>query len=109
VAYRVPARQGASLVGRSTERSIAVTEWQYCKIIEPTKVMGKPVESSRLLYLGPDQASEQIEEIDTPEHALARLGEEGWELVDHTQLWSVVEGSGVLPVMEVFYLKREVE
>ena len=86
-----------------------MTKWQYCKIIEPTKTMGRPVEPTRLLYLAPDQAAEQIEEIDTPEHVLARLGAEGWELVDHSQLWSVVEGSGVLPVMEVYYLKREAE
>jgi hypothetical protein len=28
-------------------------------------------------------------------------------LVSHSQLFAPVEGSGVLPVMEVYYLKRE--
>lgn len=71
--------------------------------------MGRPAEAARLLYLGPDRVSEEIQEVVLPEHALACLGTEGWELVDHSQLWSVIEGSGVLPVMEVCYLKRQAE
>lgn len=84
-----------------------MTEWEYCKIVEPSKLSGVPVEPARLLFMGASKDEEADEQIDTPEHALARLGSEGWELVSHNQLFAPVEGSGVLPVMEVFYLKRK--
>jgi hypothetical protein len=84
-----------------------VAKWEYCKIVEPSKLSGIPVEPARLLFMGTSKDKEADEQIDTPEHALARLGEEGWELVSHNQILAPVEGSGVLPVMEVFYLKRE--
>jgi hypothetical protein len=83
-----------------------VVKWEYCKIIEPIKLLGKPTESPKLIYLGASKAEEKVEEIDTPEHALARLGKGGWELVDHTQIFAVIENSGALPVMEVYHLKR---
>jgi hypothetical protein len=85
-----------------------VVKWQYCKIIEPTKVIGKPTESPKLVYLGASKDEERVEEIDTPEHALARLGRGGWELVDHTQLFAMIENAGALPVMEVYHLKRAI-
>jgi hypothetical protein len=83
-----------------------VTKWEYCKIIEPIKLMGKPTEAPKLMYLGGSKEEEKVQEIDTPEHALARLGGEGWELVDHTQLFTVIESNVTLPVMEVYHLKR---
>jgi hypothetical protein len=83
-----------------------VVKWQYVKIIEPIKVIGKPTQSPKLIYLGASKEEERVEEIDTPEHALARLGRGGWELVDHTQLFTVIENSVALPVMEVYHLKR---
>lgn len=43
------------------------------------------------------------------EHTLARLGLEGWELVSHTQVFTVVEQSPAVPVLEVYYLKRQVK
>jgi hypothetical protein len=84
-----------------------VAKWEYCKIVEPTKLSGAPVEPARLLFMGASKEEEADQQIDTPEHVLARLGKEGWELVSHSQLFAPVEGSGVLPVMEVYYLKRE--
>jgi hypothetical protein len=82
-----------------------MTRWEYCKIIEPIKTVGEPMES-KLIYLATSQEEEKVEDIDTPEHALARLGENGWELVDHTQLFTVIDNSVILPVMEVYHLKR---
>ena len=83
-----------------------MVKWEYCKIIEPIKLLGTPTESPKLIYLGASKAEEKVKEIDTPEHALARLGEGGWELVDHTQIFAVIEKSATLPVMEVYHLKR---
>jgi hypothetical protein len=85
-----------------------VVRWEYCKIIDPLKLVGRPTESAKLVYLGASKDEEEVVEIETPEHALARLGAEGWELVDHTQLFTVIENSGALPVMEVYYLKRAI-
>jgi hypothetical protein len=82
-----------------------VIQWEYCKIIEPSKLLGKPLQS-KLIYLAALQEDEVVEQIDTPEHALARLGREGWELVDHTQLFTMIEEGTALPVMEVYHLKR---
>ena len=84
-----------------------MTKWAYCKIIEPIKLVGKPTEPSKRMFLGVSAEEEEVTEIDTPEHELARLGRDGWELVDHTQLFAVIEGSS-LPVMEVYYLKRAI-
>jgi hypothetical protein len=81
--------------------------WEYCKIIDPVKMLGGPTEPTRLVFLGASSEEEQVEEIDTPEHGLARLGREGWELVSHTQLLAMVDTGAAVPVMEVFYLKRE--
>jgi len=86
-----------------------MVKWEYCKIVEPIKLVGKPVESAKMMFLGSSKEKEQVQEIGTSEHALARLGAEGWELVTHGQLLTVIEGSGALPVMEVFYLKRQVQ
>jgi hypothetical protein len=85
-----------------------VTKWEYCKIIDPTRLVGKPTEAPKLIYLGVSKEGEKVQEIDTPEHALAQLGSDGWELVDHTQLFTVIENSVTLPVMEVYHLKRAI-
>ena len=84
-------------------------KWTYCKIIDPVKVVGGPTEPTRLVFLGVSNEEERVEEIDTPEHGLARLGKEGWELVSHTQLLAMIDTGAMVPVMEVFYLKREMD
>ena len=45
---------------------------EYCKIIEPIKLVGRPTENPKLIYLGASREEERVQEIDTPEHALAR-------------------------------------
>jgi hypothetical protein len=42
---------------------------------------------------------------------LNQLGEEGWELVSHTQVWGVMKGGAPgtvvpAPVLQAYYLKR---
>ena len=86
-----------------------MTKWAYCKIIDPIRLPGKAVEPAKLLYLGVSKEEERVVEIDNAEHTLARLGLEGWELISHSQVSTVVDGGVALPVIEVYYLGRSIE
>jgi hypothetical protein len=81
-------------------------KWEYCKIIDPIRVPGKAVEPAKLLYLGALEANERVEEIENAERTLAQLGLEGWELISHSQVSTVIDRGTALPVLEVYYLKR---
>jgi hypothetical protein len=59
--------------------------------------------------VGPLKEKERRQEIEAPEHALARLGA-GWLGVgSHDQLLTVLEKGFPVPVVKVYYLERQVD
>jgi hypothetical protein len=97
-----------------------MTQWEYCRVewkvspissdeekrdLQEHGFKGKILEGEEvtlaafgyLKFLG---SSQEPEEITNPDHAMAQLGRDGWELVSHTEITSPTE-------MEVFYFKRQ--
>lgn len=64
-------------------RSPGQTRWQYCEILRDKDVVAD-VWRVRLIYYAMQKPSETVFEADVIPELLARLGEEGWELVTVT-------------------------
>jgi len=84
-----------------------MNRWEYCQIVQPLAIEGKLVAPLEIIYFGPSKDRERREDIEDVGIALARLGEDGWELVSHTQTFTLLERNIVLPVANEYHLKRQ--
>ena len=85
--------------------------WEYIKIVQPVSRADEPPGQATLWHLRPTMDDTTTRSTSAVDCEVARLGEEGWELVSHTQVWGVMKGGAPgtvvpAPVLQAYYLKR---
>lgn len=83
-------------------------KWEYCQVIRPLTVDGKLVAPMEVIFFAPSKADEQHQAFDDLGVTLAQLGADGWEMVSHTQTFTLVKGS-LLPIAEEYHFKRQMQ